>query len=74
MWVPPLVMIWLGAPPPAVAAILALFIFIPGLYVITNLPRYSRWAKLVASLGYVALSGPLGLACLVWMDRLLQKA
>lgn len=72
LWLPPCIMVWLGAPPVAVALMLALFIFIPGLYVITNLPGWSPWAKLGASLGYVAVSGSLGLVWMVWVGRLLR--
>ena len=72
LWLPPCIMVWLGAPPVAVALMLALFIFIPGLYVVTNLPGWSPWAKLAASLGYVAVSGSLGLAWMVWVSSLLQ--
>ena len=72
LWLPPCIMVWLGAPPIAGALMLALFIFIPGLYVITNLPGWSPWAKLGASLGYVAVSGSLGLAWMVWVGSLLR--
>lgn len=52
--------------------LLALFIFIPGLYVVTNLPRVSGWVKAIASLGYVAVSGGLGVASMVLVHGLLR--
>lgn len=69
------------SPPPSPArgegarhrpSLLALFIFIPGLYVVTNLPRVSGWVKAIASLGYVAVSGALGVASMVLVHGLLR--
>ena len=72
IWLQPLVMVWLQAPPVLVAFVLALFIYIPGLYVVTNLPRLAGWVKVIASLGYVAVSGALGLASMVLVHGLLH--
>lgn len=65
-------MVWLQAPPVLMAFVLALFIYIPGLYVITNLPRLPWWVKVIASLGYVTVSGALGLASMVLVHGLLK--
>jgi hypothetical protein len=53
--------------------LLALFVFIPGLYVVSNLPRVPGWVKAIASLGYVAVSGALGVACMVLVHGLLHR-
>ena len=72
VWLPTGVMAWHNMAPAETAILLALFIFIPGLYVITNLPRVSGWVKVIASLGYVAVSGALGVASMVLVHGLLR--
>lgn len=66
------VMAWHNMAPAETAILLALFIFIPGLYVITNLPRVPGWVKVIGSLGYVAVSGALGVASMVLVHGLMR--
>lgn len=72
VWLPTAVMVWYNGAPGETALLLALFIFIPGLYVVTNLPRASGWVKLISSLGYVLISGALGVASMVLVHGLLR--
>lgn len=73
VWLPTAVMVWYHGSPAETALSLALFVFIPGLYVVSNLPRVPGWAKAIASLGYVAVSGALGVACMVPVHGLLHR-
>jgi hypothetical protein len=45
------------AQPAALALLLALFIFIPGVYVLGNLRSWGKLLRLLASMGYVVVSG-----------------
>jgi hypothetical protein len=45
------------AQPAALALLLALFIFIPGVYVLANLRSWGKLLRLLASMGYVVVSG-----------------
>ena len=72
VWLSTGVMAWHNMAPAETAILLALFIFIPGLYVITNLPRVSGWVKVIVSLGYVAVSGALGVASIVLVHGLMR--
>ncbi len=72
VWLPTGVMVWHHMAPVEAALLLALFVFIPGLYVVTNLPSVSGWVKVIASLGYVAVSGALGVASMVLVHGLLR--
>ncbi|MFN7153421.1 MAG: hypothetical protein ACK4OE_06985 [Acidovorax sp.] len=72
VWLSTGVMAWHNMAPAETAILLALFIFIPGLYVITNLPRVSGLVKMFASIGYVAVSGALGVASMVLVHGLMR--
>jgi hypothetical protein len=45
------------AQPAALALLLALFIFIAGVYVLANLRSWGKLLRLLASMGYVVVSG-----------------
>lgn len=60
-WLPLLVAFLIGSrSPDSVSLLLALFVFIPGLYVLSNLRSWSRIKRLVACLLYVVVSGVVG--------------
>ena len=59
VWLPLIVGMLAGpdAQPAALALLLALFIFIPGVYVLANLRSWGKLLRLLASMGYVVVSG-----------------
>lgn len=60
-WLPLLVAVLIGnRSPVSVSLLLALFVFMPGLYVLSNLRSWSRIQRLVACLLYVVISGVVG--------------
>ncbi len=60
-WLPILVAVLIGSGSPEAASfLLALFVFIPGLYVLSNLSSWSRITRLVACLLYVVVSAVVG--------------
>lgn len=60
-WLPILVAVLIGSgSPEAASLLLALFVFIPGLYVLSNLSSWSRITRLVACLLYVVVSAVVG--------------
>ncbi|WCM94782.1 hypothetical protein M5C99_08775 [Acidovorax sp. NCPPB 2350] len=73
VWVPLVVGVLLGPPSGGAAGLmvlLILFIFIPGVYVIGNLPRWTGFVRLLACLAYVVLAEVtafLVLFCLDWV-------
>ena len=68
VWVPPLVAMLAGVQPSGapvgLALLLAPFIFIPGVYTISNIPRWSGPIRFVASLAYVAVASVVGFVAL----------
>ena len=64
VWVPLIVVLMASeqpsGPPVGLAILLAPFIFIPGVYVISNLPGWSGPIRFFASLVYVALASVMG--------------
>ena len=72
-WVPPLVVLLVSDASAALALVLAPFVFIPGLYTITNLASWSRLARFCASLGYVALTGVLGFIFMSWFIEFVRR-
>lgn len=60
LWAPLLSSMLLDSDANAQALLLVLFVFLPGLHLICNLPRWSVLMKLIASVGYVVATGILG--------------
>ena len=64
VWVPIIVALMASeqpsGPPVGLAILLTLFIFIPGVYVISNLPGWSGPVRFFASLVYVVLASVVG--------------
>lgn len=60
-------------PPAALALLLAPFIFVPGIYILANHRAWSRLTRLLASLGYVAVSGVLGFASMSWFVQFMRQ-
>jgi hypothetical protein len=58
VWVPLLVGVLAGrgAEPVGLTILLALFIFIPGVYVIANMPRWGKVPRALACVAYVAFA------------------
>ena len=54
----------------ALALLLAPFIFIPGVYVVGNLPGRQWLTRLAASFAYVAVSGFVGFFVMSWFSGL----
>lgn len=70
-WAPLITAPGLIGPPGAQALLWAPFVFLPGLYVLTNMPRWTPFVKVVASLSYVAASSVGGVLLLVhWVAYL----
>ncbi len=72
-WVPLLLVFFVGGPAPALALLLAPFVFIPGVYTIANVPGWPGWARFVASLCYVVTSGVLGFLFMSWLTTFLRQ-
>ncbi|MDA8457449.1 hypothetical protein M4R22_22030 [Acidovorax sp. GBBC 3334] len=71
LWVPLVLGLLLGRQPGGafgILLLLALFIFIPGVYVIANLPRWPGSIRLIACLAYVFLAEVAAFLVLSWVD------
>jgi hypothetical protein len=60
LWAPLLSSMLLDGDANAQALLLVLFVFLPGLHLISKLSRWSVLMKLIASVGYVGVMGVLG--------------
>ena len=72
-WLPPIVALVASGPPAALALLLAPFVFVPGVFVVANHRAWSRFARLLASLGYVAASGVLGFSSMSWFVQVIRQ-
>lgn len=77
VWVPLIVALMTteqpSGPPVGLAILLTPFIFIPGVYVISNLPGWSGPIRFVASLVYVVLASVVGFIVLSLFVEFLRQ-